>query len=83
MTHGDQLYIHHKEALLLDSLNDHKTLSKQEIVRLLWDLLPDQLEDKQKMNKIDNLLRRLRAGRAIINEAKGNVSVWSLVKSKK
>ena len=81
MTHGDQLYIHHKEALLLDSLNDHKTLSKQEIVRLLWDLLPDQLEDKQKMNKIDYVLKRLRLAGKIHNETKGSDSVWSLGKS--
>ena len=31
------------EALLLDSLKDHGSLTKQEIVRLLWDVLPDQL----------------------------------------
>jgi hypothetical protein len=40
------------EALLLDSLKDHGTLTKQVIVRLLWDVLPNQLDDKQKMNKI-------------------------------
>ena len=68
------------EALLLDSLKDHGTLTKQEIVRLLWDVLPDQLDDKQRMNKIDNLLRRLREGREIKNRTKGNVSFWSLVK---
>ena len=68
------------EALLLESLNDHKTLSKQEIVRLLWDLLPDQLEDKQKINKIDYLLKRLRMAGKIINETKGSDSVWSLGK---
>lgn len=68
------------EALLLDSLNDHRVLSKQEIVRLLWDVLPDQLEDKQKMNKIDYLLKRLRLKGEIKNETKGNESVWSLGK---
>ena len=30
------------EALLLDSLKDHGSLTKPEIVRLLWDVLPDQ-----------------------------------------
>ena len=68
------------EALLLDSLNDHNSLTKQEIVRLLWDVLPDQLDDKQKMNKIDNLLRRLRINGKITNSTQGNVSSWSLVK---
>lgn len=68
------------EVLLLDSLNDHNSLTKQEIVRLLWDVLPDQLDDKQKMNKIDNLLRRLRINGKITNSTQGNVSSWSLVK---
>lgn len=68
------------EALLLDSLKDHDRLDKQEIVRLLWDVLPDLLNDKQKKNKIDNLLRRLRVNNKIINKTRGNVSYWSLVK---
>ena len=67
------------EALLLESLKDHGNLSKQEIVRLLWDVLPDQLNDQQKKYKIDNLLKRLKAAGKIINWTKGNVSYWSLV----
>lgn len=68
------------EALLLDSLNDHDSLTKQEIVRLLWDVLPDQLEDKQKMNMIEYLLKRLRKRGDVRNETKGNESVYSLGK---
>lgn len=69
------------EALLLDSLNDHKILSKQEIVRLLWDVLPDQLDDKQKNTKVYNILRKLRESGKIVNQTTGNKSVWSLAKS--
>ena len=47
------------EALLLDSLKDHGSLTKPEIVRLLWDVLPDQLDDKQREYKMNNLLRKL------------------------
>ena len=36
------------EALLLDSLKDHGSLTKPETVHLLWNVLPDQLDDKQK-----------------------------------
>ena len=68
------------ESLLLDSLKDHNSLTKQEIVNLLWDVLSDQLDDKQKMNKIDYLLKRLRTDGEIHNETKGNVSIWSLGK---
>ena len=68
------------EALLLDSLKDHNCLTKQEIVNLLWDVLSDQLDDKQKTNKIDNILRKIREDGKIVNKTVGNKSVWSLVK---
>ena len=48
------------EALLLDSLNDHGSLTKTETVHLLWNVLPDQLDDKQKEYKTNNLLRKFR-----------------------
>jgi ATP-dependent DNA helicase RecG len=41
--------------------------SKSEIRELLWDKLPDILEDKQKENKISNILRELRLVGKIIN----------------
>lgn len=68
------------EALLLESLKDHGSLTKQEIVRLLWDVLPDQLDDKQKNTKAYNILRKLRENGAIVNETAGNISRWSLAK---
>lgn len=68
------------EALLLDSLKDHGTLTKREIVKLLWDVLSDKLSDKQKENKVDNILRKLRTDQKIENSTQGNKSVWSLVK---
>ena len=66
------------EALLLDSLKDHGSLTKLEIVRLLWDVLPDQLDNKQKNNKLDYLLKKLRiSGKVYAERAKG-ISVWYL-----
>ncbi len=68
------------EALLIDSLKNHGSLTKPEIVRLLWDVLPDQLNDKQKDNKINNLLRKLRSESKICNTiVAGNKSTWALV----
>lgn len=69
------------EALLLNSLKDHGSLTKQEIVHLLWDVLSDQLSDSQKENKVDNLLRKLKSAGMINNNTRGNISTWSLVKS--
>lgn len=48
------------EAFLFDSLKDHGTLSRAEIVKLLFDLLPDQLTDEQKEYKIENIPTKLR-----------------------
>lgn len=36
------------KTLLLEALEDHQSLSREEIDRLWWDLLPDALSDKQK-----------------------------------
>lgn len=66
------------EALLLDSLKDHGSMTKPEIVRLLWDVLPDQLDDKQKNNKLDYLLKRLRKAGKIWTERNEVTSVWHL-----
>ena len=69
------------EALLLDSLKDHGSLTKPEIVRLLWDVLLDQLDDKQKNNKLDYLLKKLRmSGKVRAKRAKG-ISVWYLTEN--
>ena len=55
-------------------------LTKPEIVRLLWDVLPDQLDDKQKEYKINNILRKLRKEGKISNTTiAGNKSTWALV----
>ena len=66
------------EALLLVSLKDHGSLTKPEIVRLLWDVLPNQLDDKQKNNKLDYLLKRLRKAGKIWTERNEVTSVWHL-----
>lgn len=68
------------EALLIDSLKDHGSLTKQEIVRLLWDVLPDQLNENQKRYKIDNLLRKMKKESKMMCAHAGNKSIWSLVK---
>ena len=68
------------EALLLDSLNDHGSLTKPEIVHLLWNVLPDQLDDKQKEYKTNNLLRKFRTEERLATPPiAGNKSTWVLV----
>ena len=70
------------KALLLEALEDHHTLSREEIDKLWWNLLPDTLSDKQKKSRVGNMLTKMREEGAIKNSTVGNSSIWSLVKSK-
>ncbi|MGN0033521.1 MAG: ATP-binding protein [Candidatus Limimorpha sp.] len=68
------------ETLLIDAIKDHGALTKPEIRDLLWNILPDQLDDKQKEYKINNILRKLRSNGLIMNKTvAGNKSTWTLV----
>lgn len=69
-------------ALLLEALEDHHTLSREEIDKLWWNLLPDTLSDKQKKSRVGNMLTKMREEGAIVNNTVGNSSIWSLVKIK-
>lgn len=69
------------EAVLLESLRDHGKLTRQEIDKLLWEVLSDQLDEKQKKIKIGNLLTKLKKGGLINNITRGNLSEWSLLNS--
>lgn len=68
------------EMFLLQSLNDHGSLTKREIVRLLSDILPNQLSEQQKETKVYNILRKMKKAGQICNESAGNRSSWFLVK---
>lgn len=71
------------ESLLLNTIKEHGILSRTEIDALLWNVVSDQLDDKQKKSKIGNILTNLRKRNLIENETMGNISKWSLVKSEK
>ncbi len=64
------------EDLLINALQDHKSLNKEEVVKLLWNVLPDVLTDEQKQNKINNLLSKLRMKGEIYCKASGRSSIW-------
>ncbi len=68
------------ESLLIDSSKDHGELTRQEIDRLLWPVLSDQLDDSQKKAKIGNLLTKLRIKGTLSNITTGNNSVWFITR---
>lgn len=67
------------EEFLLTALRDHQSLSRPEIDRLLWPLLPNLLDEKQKKDKITNLLTKLRKQGKIRNRSQGPNSEWLIV----
>ena len=55
------------EALLIDSLKDHGSLTKGEIRNLFWNVISDQLNDRQKETKVYNILRKMKKQNIISN----------------
>ena len=53
-----------------------RQLSREEIDKLLWNLLSDLLNDRQKKDKITNLLAKLKRQGKIRNESQGPNSDW-------
>lgn len=47
-------------------------------VEILWNKLPDNLDELQKKRKIDSLLRPLRKRGKILNKSNGPKSTWKL-----
>ena len=57
------------QDLILEALAQHSKLNRGDINRLLLNKLPSILNEKQKTNKIDNLLRKLRSnGKICVDE---------------
>lgn len=68
------------EALLLTALEDHRSLSYPDIKELLWNVLPDLLDESQKTNTIRNILKKLKTRGLVKNETRGNNSMWFFVR---
>ncbi|MGB5943369.1 MAG: RNA-binding domain-containing protein [Leeuwenhoekiella sp.] len=64
--------------LILRSIKQHKSLTRNDIDELLWKKLPDYLTDKQKKSKIHNLISELRRKEKITNTGTLKDSNWIL-----
>jgi ATP-dependent DNA helicase RecG len=63
--------------LILQAIRDNGSMSRRDITDLLWDKLPEILEDAQKSSKIANLLTALRKAEKIMKAPK---KLWVLHK---
>ena len=60
---------------IIKALKDHKVLSRKQINELLWNKLPIDYTDTQRLNKIGNLLMRMkRDGFIVVDEKR----MWHL-----
>lgn len=69
----------HYEKLILDYLGKFRTATRAEIDKLLLDKLSDALDEKQKGNKIHNLLAKLRRDKTIFNQGTRSAPRWALI----
>jgi ATP-dependent DNA helicase RecG len=66
--------------LVEKAIREHKSMSRSDIDDLLWNKLPEWMNEKQKKNKIGNLISELRITGKIHNLGSFNKPNWSLKK---
>jgi ATP-dependent DNA helicase RecG len=67
----------HYKQMVMDFLDQYKQAGKQDIDQLLKDILPGVLNEKQRANKIHNLLYAMsRKDKSIINKGTNRKPVW-------
>jgi len=65
--------------LIVKSIREHNSLDRSDVDQLLWNKLPDWMDDKQKKIKINNLLSELRKENKIINNGTYKMPKWVLI----
>jgi ATP-dependent DNA helicase RecG len=66
--------------LIKKLLKEHKSASRQEIDKLLWNKLPDWMTDIQRKNKIGNIIGEMRRASLIRNSGTDGNPRWILSK---
>lgn len=61
------------------SIKEHGHLNRKDIDELLWKKLPEWMSDKQKKNKVNNLLSTLRNQNRIKNIGSDKIPKWILI----
>jgi len=70
----------HYEQMILGLIEEFGHVERKDVDELLLDKLPDVLTPKQKLNKIGNLLSKLRKGGTIVNSGSRTAPFWEMVK---
>lgn len=72
----------HYKKLIIDFITQYKKASKEDIEKLLYDILPDVLSEEKKKNKIRNMIYAMSSKEGTIkNEGSRTKPQWVLVKN--
>ncbi|MCL2247549.1 MAG: putative DNA binding domain-containing protein [Lentimicrobiaceae bacterium] len=63
---------------ILKSIKEHGSLNRQDIDKLLWNILPAWMSDEQKKNRIMNLIQELSKSGKIANKGTRSTPQWFL-----
>jgi ATP-dependent DNA helicase RecG len=66
--------------LICKALQEHGSLTRKDINELLWNKLPDWMDDNQRRYKVTNLLTACRKKGKIVNQGSDSQSKWVLLK---
>jgi ATP-dependent DNA helicase RecG len=64
--------------LIIKAIEQHENVSRKDIDALLWNKLPEILDEKQKKNRITNLIKELRMNGKIVNCGNDRKPIWEL-----
>lgn len=65
---------------ILKAISEHGSMSRHDVDELLWNKLPEWMDDKQRKTKVGNLLGELKRSNRITNVSAKKTPSWVLVK---
>jgi ATP-dependent DNA helicase RecG len=65
--------------LICKAVREHGSLARKDIDELLWNKLPEWMDDRQRRIKVGNLIAELRRHKKIVNQGSDTRPSWALV----
>lgn len=65
--------------LICKAVKEHGSLARKDIDELLWNKLPDWMDERQRKIKVGNLIAELRRHQKIVNQGSDTKPSWALV----
>lgn len=65
--------------LIIKAIGEHGSMTRKDIDELLWNKLPEWMDDNQRRNKVGNLMGELRRLQKVVNRGSDTRPSWALV----